>query len=140
MIEDDDPVGDWTRAGVYRSAPGVFRIPLPLPSDGLRAVNVYAMADGAGWTLVDSGWALAVARELLVAALAELGAGLADVRRFLVTHAHRDHYTQGVALRREFGARIAPRARRAAVPGGDPDRGGPRAAGAPAAAAPGRCA
>ena len=40
-------------------ADGVHRIPLPLPNDGLRAVNVYAIADGDGLTLVDSGWALA---------------------------------------------------------------------------------
>jgi glyoxylase-like metal-dependent hydrolase (beta-lactamase superfamily II) len=107
VLCDDDPDGDWTAPGVFRCAPGVFRIPLPLPNDGLRAVNVYAVADGAGWTLVDSGWALSEARELLAAALGELGAGLGDVHRFLVTHAHRDHYTQGVALRREFGTRIA---------------------------------
>ena len=87
--------------------PGVYRIPLPLPNDGLRAVNVYAVADGPGWTLIDSGWALSDARELLAAALGQLHAGLGDVRRFLVTHVHRDHYTQGVALRREFGSRIA---------------------------------
>ena len=107
VIEDDDPDGDWTVPGVYRCAPGVYRIPLPLPNDGLRAVNVYAVADGPGWTLIDSGWALSDARELLAAALGQLHAGLGDVRRFLVTHVHRDHYTQGVALRREFGSRIA---------------------------------
>jgi glyoxylase-like metal-dependent hydrolase (beta-lactamase superfamily II) len=28
------------------------------------------------------------------------------VRSFLVTHVHRDHYTQAVVLRREFGSRI----------------------------------
>lgn len=107
MIEDDDPDGDWTTPGVFRCAPEVYRIPLPLPNDGLRAVNVYAVPDGAGWTLVDSGWALAGARDLLGAALAELGAGFGDVRRFLVTHVHRDHYTQAVVLRREFGMRVA---------------------------------
>lgn len=107
MIPDDDPDGDWTTPGVYRSAPDVYRIPLPLPSDGLRAVNVYAVTDGAGWTLIDSGWALAESRELLAAALARLDAGLPNVRRFLVTHVHRDHYTQGVVLRREFGSRVA---------------------------------
>ena len=42
-----------------------------------------------------------------MAGLAALGAGLGDVRRFLVTHVHRDHYTQAVAVRRETGARIA---------------------------------
>jgi glyoxylase-like metal-dependent hydrolase (beta-lactamase superfamily II) len=107
VISDDDPDGDWTAPGVFRCAPGVHRIPLPLPNDGLRAVNVYAVADGDGWTLIDSGWALAESRELLAGALRELGGGLGDVRRFLVTHVHRDHYTQAVALRREFGATIA---------------------------------
>jgi glyoxylase-like metal-dependent hydrolase (beta-lactamase superfamily II) len=107
VIADDAPDLDWTAPGVYRCAPGVHRIPLPLPNDGLRAVNVYAVEDEAGWTLIDAGWALAEAREVLAAALAELGAGFGDVRRFLVTHIHRDHYTQAVALRREFGMRVA---------------------------------
>lgn len=107
MIADDDPDGDWTAPGVFRCAPGVYRIPLPLPQDGLRAVNVYALPDRDGWTLIDSGWSLAESRELLGAALARLGAGFADVRRFLVTHQHRDHYTQAIALRREFGAEVA---------------------------------
>lgn len=106
-LTDDDPDGDWTAPGVFRCAPGVHRIPLPLPNDGLRAVNVYAVADGDGWTLVDSGWALAEAKDLLVDALAALGGSPADVRRFLVTHLHRDHYTQAVVLRREFGSPIA---------------------------------
>src|SRR5438876_1236710 len=30
VIVDDDPAGDWTVPGVYRCAPGVYRIPLPL--------------------------------------------------------------------------------------------------------------
>lgn len=106
QLRDDDPSGDWTAPGTYRCAPGVHRIPLPLPDDGLRAVNVYAIEDGDGWTLVDSGWALDVAEDLLVAGLAALGAGLADVHRYLVTHAHRDHYTMGIALRRRFGGRV----------------------------------
>lgn len=106
MISDDDPGGDWTAPGVFRCAPDVYRIPLPLPNDGLRAVNVYAIVDGDGVSLVDSGWVLSDARDLLVSALGELGAGLGDVRRFLVTHSHRDHYTLAVAIRREFGTRI----------------------------------
>jgi len=107
VILDDDPDGDWTAPGVFRCAPGVHRIPLPLPNDGLRAVNVYAVEDGDGITLVDSGWALSEARDLLEKALAALGAGFTDVHRFLVTHSHRDHYTQAVVLRRDFGMRVA---------------------------------
>ncbi|GAA1399152.1 MBL fold metallo-hydrolase [Pseudonocardia kongjuensis] len=105
-VTDDDPSGDWTAAGVFRSAPGVYRIPLPLPNDGLRAVNVYAVADAGGWTMVDSGWAIDEARDLLEKSLAALGSGLGDVRRFLITHAHRDHYTLASVLRREYGTRV----------------------------------
>ena len=103
----DDPEADWTRPGVYEVSAGLYRIPLPLPDDGLRAVNVYAVRDGDGLVMVDSGWALAEARERLERAVKLLGRGLADVRRFLVTHVHRDHYTMAVAVRREFGTRIA---------------------------------
>ena len=105
-MTDDDPADDWTEPGVFRSAPDVYRIPLPLPQDGLRAVNVYAVADADGWTLIDSGWALDEARDLLEAALKALGSGFGDVRRFLVTHAHRDHYTLASVLRREYGTQV----------------------------------
>jgi glyoxylase-like metal-dependent hydrolase (beta-lactamase superfamily II) len=96
----------WTESGAESVAPGVWRIPLSLPTDGLRAVNVYAIADGTGLTLIDGGWALEVARKELVAALGEIGCELGDIRRFLVTHAHRDHYTQAVAIRRDFGTNV----------------------------------
>lgn len=98
---------DWLQAGVFEVAPGVHRIPLPMPGDGLRAVNVYAIEDGDGLVLVDSGWARPEARAALETALGELGRGLDDVRRFLVTHVHRDHYTLGVELRRTFGTPLA---------------------------------
>jgi glyoxylase-like metal-dependent hydrolase (beta-lactamase superfamily II) len=103
----EDATRDWTEPGIYSVAPGVYRIPLPLPQDGLRAVNVYAITDGSKLVLIDSGWALDVARERLATALQGIGAGLGDVSQFLVTHVHRDHYTQAVALRREFGGKIA---------------------------------
>ena len=98
---------EWAEPGVYPVAPGVHRVPLPLPTDGLRAVNVYVIEAGDGLVLIDSGWALDVAREALATALAALGAGLRDVQSFLVTHVHRDHYTLGVQLRREFGSTVS---------------------------------
>lgn len=103
----EDSARVWTEPGVYVVAPGVYRIPLPLPNDALRAVNVYALTDGSDLVLIDSGWALEQARDLLSAALKGIGAGLADISQFLVTHVHRDHYTQAVVLRREFGSKIA---------------------------------
>jgi glyoxylase-like metal-dependent hydrolase (beta-lactamase superfamily II) len=107
QLRPDDPEADWTSPGVYDVGEGVYRIPLPLPQDGLRAVNVYAVRDGDGLTLVDSGWAITEARDLLEQAVKLLDSSLAGVRRFLVTHVHRDHYTMAVTLRREFGMRIS---------------------------------
>jgi glyoxylase-like metal-dependent hydrolase (beta-lactamase superfamily II) len=101
------PSEDWTAPGVYEVVPGVHRIPLPLPNDGLRAVNVYAVTGPDGPVLIDSGWAVADARDLLQSGLREIGAELGDVQRFLVTHMHRDHYSQAIHLRREFGTRVA---------------------------------
>ena len=97
---------EWERPGAFAVAEGVHRIPLPLPGDGLRAVNVYAIEDGSALTLVDSGWALAEARQRLETALAGIGHELGDVRRFLVTHVHRDHYTLAITVRRLFGSRV----------------------------------
>jgi glyoxylase-like metal-dependent hydrolase (beta-lactamase superfamily II) len=97
----------WTEPGAERVAEGIHRIPLPLPMDGLRAVNVYAIEDGDGLVLVDGGWALDVSRELLERSLAEIGYAMRDIRRVLVTHVHRDHYTQAVAIRREFGTEVS---------------------------------
>src|SRR5665213_1830760 len=98
---------DWTEPGVFEVAPGVHRIPLPLPNDGLRSVNVYAIMEMDGLVLIDSGWALPEAREALESALGTLGCGLGDVRRIFITHVHRDHYSQAVALRRAFGIPIS---------------------------------
>ena len=97
----------WIDEGAHPVAPGVHRIPLPLPSDGLRAVNVYAIEAADGLVLIDSGWALANALEQLERSLALIGAELPDVRQFLVTHMHRDHYTQAVEIRRLLGTTIA---------------------------------
>jgi glyoxylase-like metal-dependent hydrolase (beta-lactamase superfamily II) len=98
---------DWTASGVFEIAEGVYRVPLPLPLDGLRAVNVYVLTGPGGLTVIDSGWAIPESRELLVSALKVLGAIPSDIDRFLITHVHRDHYEQSVALRREFGFKVA---------------------------------
>jgi glyoxylase-like metal-dependent hydrolase (beta-lactamase superfamily II) len=96
----------WTEPGAYQVADGVHRIPLPLPMDGLRAVNVYAIETEEGLTLVDGGWAIEESRQLLESSLRSIDHKVADITRFLVTHVHRDHYTQAVAVRREFGSHV----------------------------------
>ncbi|WP_067438520.1 MBL fold metallo-hydrolase [Nocardioides jensenii] len=98
---------DWTEPGAFEVAPGVHRIPLPLPMDGLRAVNVYAIDTGDGLTLIDGGWAIEESRTLLESSLASIDRKVSDITRFLVTHVHRDHYTQAVTVRREFGSHVS---------------------------------
>jgi glyoxylase-like metal-dependent hydrolase (beta-lactamase superfamily II) len=97
----------WLEPGVFEVAPGVHRIPLPLPMDGLRAVNVYAVETAGGLVMIDSGWALEVAQDQLQRSLNTLGYDFGDIHRFLVTHIHRDHYTLAITLRRVYGSKIA---------------------------------
>jgi glyoxylase-like metal-dependent hydrolase (beta-lactamase superfamily II) len=97
----------WERPGAHEEAPGIYRIPLPLPGDHLKAVNVYAIVDGDALVLVDGGWAMGDSQALLAGALESIGYGLDGIREFLVTHVHRDHYTQAVAIRRAFGGSVS---------------------------------
>jgi glyoxylase-like metal-dependent hydrolase (beta-lactamase superfamily II) len=97
----------WTEPGVEDLGGGVHRIPLPLPMEGLKAVNVYAIADPGGVDLIDAGIALVPAREQLAAGLRQIGYELGDVRNFFVTHIHIDHYSLAVELRRTFRSVIS---------------------------------
>jgi glyoxylase-like metal-dependent hydrolase (beta-lactamase superfamily II) len=97
----------WTAEGAWPVADGIFRIPLPLPMDGLRAINVYVIATDDGLVLVDGGWAIPEARELLDRCLRSIGSGFGDITRFLVTHVHRDHFTMATVLGHELGADVA---------------------------------
>lgn len=107
---DSSSAGDryqWLEEGAHRVAPGVYRIPLPLPFDGLRAVNAYAIEAADGLVMIDSGWLLDATKEQLERSLAKIGAGFGDIRKFLVTHIHRDHYTQAIGLRKLYGMKVA---------------------------------
>lgn len=96
----------WTTGGPELVAPGVHRLPLPLPQDALRAVNTYVVDLPDGVALIDGGWAMPTSMAELESGLAVLDREITDIRTVLVTHIHRDHYTQAVALRRLVGARI----------------------------------
>lgn len=96
----------WSEPGVEQVAPNVSRIPLPLPGDGLRAVNVYALRTPTGVTLIDGGWALPESQDTLEAALGQFDLDLGSIERFLVTHAHRDHYELASKLGQLLGSRV----------------------------------
>ena len=70
----------WIEEGAFEVVPGVYRIPLPLPFDGLRAVNTYAIETEDGLVMIDSGWVLQETKDQLERSLAKIGAGLGDVQ------------------------------------------------------------
>ncbi|WP_280341964.1 MBL fold metallo-hydrolase [Nocardia neocaledoniensis] len=96
----------WTEAGAHPVAPGVYRIPLPLPLDGLTAVNAYLIEAGPGLILIDPGWASRQTEMAISSALRSLGHQLNDVTLCLATHHHWDHYTQAYAWRFTLGSRV----------------------------------
>ena len=96
----------WAEPTVEDLGGGLYRIPLPLPNDGLTAVNVYAITGEHGVDLVDAGMALDQARDRLTEALGQLGYGLPDIRNFFITHIHQDHYTLAVQLRSTLRGQI----------------------------------
>ena len=84
------PSGPPPQAGQAREvAPGVLWMRLPLPMT-LNHINVYALADGDGWTLVDTGLKTSASREGWEAALAGPLDGK-PIRRVICTHMHPDH-------------------------------------------------
>lgn len=70
-------------------APGVLWLRLPLPM-ALDHINVFALDDGDGWTVIDTGMNSGKSRAIWQAALAGPLAGR-PVLRVVVTHHHPDH-------------------------------------------------
>lgn len=95
---------DWSDPQTETVAPGVHRLPLPLPGNALAAINVYVLEGPDGLTLVDSGWHGERSRRALVTLLAQVGLDADDIVRVLVTHVHEDHVGQAADLRRRTGA------------------------------------
>ena len=85
-------------------AEGVFWMRLPLPM-ALDHVNVYALDDGHGWTLVDTGFDSRKTRGIWQDLLAGPLAGK-PVHRVLVTHHHPDHVGLAGWFQSEHGAEV----------------------------------
>lgn len=102
----DAAPAEWTELGAFPVAAGIHRIPLPMPNDGLKAVNVYAVENGDGLALVDTGWDHPAAVDALKAGLAQIGASITDLNTIIVTHFHADHYALAGPLREQSGAPV----------------------------------
>lgn len=85
-------------------APGLHWIRMPLPN-ALSHINLWAIEDEGGWTIVDSG----LRSEATTAAWCDLFAGPLGgraVARVLVTHMHPDHVGMAGWLTRKFQCRL----------------------------------
>mmetsp|Transcript_29398 Transcript_29398/g.57412 ORF Transcript_29398/g.57412 Transcript_29398/m.57412 type:complete len:349 (+) Transcript_29398:1783-2829(+) len=79
-----------------------FRLPLPMKLDH---VNVYALDEGDGWTVVDTGFDSQKSRGIWRAMMDGPLAGK-PIRRVVVTHHHPDHVGLAGWLQSSFGAEL----------------------------------
>lgn len=84
---------------------GVWWLRMPLPMAGLPHINVWALQDGDGWTLIDTGMRTAQAMEGWQQALAGPLGGR-PVRRVICTHMHPDHVGLAGWLCQTHGCRL----------------------------------
>jgi len=89
---------------VTEIAPGVLWLRLPLPMK-LDHVNIYALDDGDGWTVVDTGIGMKKDRELWAQAMAGPMGGR-PVKRVVLTHHHPDHTGNAGWFVTEHGAEL----------------------------------
>lgn len=94
----------WAEGGPEEVGDGIFRIPLPLPNDALKAVNAYLWRGDAGDLLIDCGWVDPVSWDVLTSSLKRLGSGVAAVRHLFATHVHGDHLGAADLIREQSGA------------------------------------
>jgi glyoxylase-like metal-dependent hydrolase (beta-lactamase superfamily II) len=93
-----------TRGRTIEVAPGVHWMRMPLPY-ALDHINLWALDDGAGWALVDTG----TRTEQTAEVWRELFANAPDDRpltRIFVTHMHPDHVGMAGWLTRKFGVAL----------------------------------
>jgi len=86
-------------------APGLLWLRMPLPFTGLNHINVWALEDGAGWTLADTGMQTADTavhwQQAFAGPLARR-----PVTRVICTHMHPDHIGMAGWLTRQYDCRL----------------------------------
>jgi glyoxylase-like metal-dependent hydrolase (beta-lactamase superfamily II) len=91
---------------VERVRPGLWSVPVPIPNNPLRWVNVYVLELDSGVAIIDAGLDNDEAYRALCDGLQQAGGSISDVRAVLVTHIHPDHYGLAGRVREASGAWI----------------------------------
>ena len=86
--------------------PGLWRLKLPLPWPLVPHGNAFAVADGDGLLLVDTGIHSETSINELERALEQCDLSLDMVHRVVCTHAHADHAGQAMTIKDRTGAEI----------------------------------
>ncbi|HYB32030.1 MAG TPA: MBL fold metallo-hydrolase [Steroidobacteraceae bacterium] len=86
-------------------AQGVMWLRMPLPVAGLNHINVWALEDGAGWTLIDTGMQTADTTTHWQSAFAD-ALQRRPVMRVICTHMHPDHIGMAGWLTRHYDCRL----------------------------------
>jgi glyoxylase-like metal-dependent hydrolase (beta-lactamase superfamily II) len=82
-----------------RVLPGLWRLRLPLPWEGVPHCNAWAIAADGGVVLVDTGWHGPGSIGQLERALEQVGLRVEHVKLLLCTHAHVDHWGEAATIR-----------------------------------------
>ena len=85
---------------------GVWRLRLPLPWPGVPHGNAWALADGDGLVLFDTGMGGKGRMRQFDLALAQAGFGIEDVHLLVCTHSHTDHYGLAATITEEAGCEL----------------------------------
>jgi glyoxylase-like metal-dependent hydrolase (beta-lactamase superfamily II) len=105
-----------------RVLPGLWRLRLPLPWEGVPHCNAWAVAAGPGIVLFDTGMHEPGSLAELERAMAQVGLALEQVRLIACTHAHADHWGQAAPICDRAGCElwIHPNLEHAVSTAGDP--------------------
>jgi len=89
--------------------PGIYWMKMPIDMEDvtLSHINTYLIRGDDGYLLVDSGWNTDGSFATLETTLNELGAGIGDITRIVVTHVHPDHFGMAGRIKKLSGASMA---------------------------------
>lgn len=89
-----------------RVLPGLYRLRLPLPIEGVPHCNAWAVRSDGGVVLFDTGMHYEGSLAHLERAMNDVGLTLEQVRLTVITHAHPDHWGEAGPIRRRSGCEV----------------------------------